>query len=85
MEDHPPVFNYLGEEMMQQHLVDFTHSIQSCFEPGSLQYQKLAKYTEKVVQRREKWLEKIFQSWQNREVPVYSPETISVIKQGCPR
>ena len=55
MEDHPPVFNYLGEEMMQQHLVDVTRSLQSCFEPGSDQYNKLARYTEKVVQKREKW------------------------------
>ena len=54
MEDHPPVFNYLGEEMMQQHLVDVTRSLQSCFEPGSDQYNKLARYTEKVVQKREK-------------------------------
>ena len=53
MEDHPPVFNYLGEEMMQQHLVDVTRSLQSCFEPGSDQYNKLARYTEKVVQKRE--------------------------------
>ena len=58
MEDHPPIFNYLGKDMMQQHLVNFTQSIQSCFEPGSLQYQKLAKYSEKIIQKREKWPEK---------------------------
>ena len=85
MEDHPPVFNYLGEEMMQQHLVDVTRSLQSCFEPGSDQYNKLARYTEKVVQKREKWPDKIFQCWQNRTVPVYSPETITKCNQASPQ
>ena len=82
MEDHPPLFNYLGEDMMQQHLLNFTHQIQSCFDPGSLQYQKLATYSDKVVRKREKWPEKIYQAWQNRKVPVYSPETITKVNQA---
>ena len=82
MDENPPVFNYLGEEMMQKHLVDVTRSIQSCFEPGSDQYNKLAKYSEKVVQKREKWPEKIIQTWQNRVVPVWSSETITKCNQA---
>ena len=69
MEDHPPVFNYLGEEMMQQHLVDVTRSLQSCFEPGSDQYNKLAKYSEKVVQKKGKMARK---------------NHPNLAKQGCP-
>ena len=82
MDEHPPVFNYLGEEMMQQHLVDVTRSIQSCFEPGSDQYNKLANYSEKIVQKREKWPEKIILTWQNRVVPVWSSETITKCNQA---
>ena len=82
MDEHPPVFNYLGEEMMQQHLVDVTRSIQSCFEPGSDQYNKLADYSEKIVQKREKWPEKIILKWQQRVVPVWSSETITKCNQA---
>ncbi len=82
MDENPPVFNYLGEDMMQQHLVDVTRSIQSCFEPGSDQYNKLADYSEKIVQVREKWPEKIILSWQNRVVPVWSSETITKCNQA---
>ena len=82
MEEHPPLFNYLGEDMMQQHLLNFTHQIQSCFDPSSLQYQKLATFSDKVVRKKEKWPEKIYQSWQNRKVPVYSPETITKVNQA---
>ena len=60
MEDQSPVFNYLGEEMMQQHLVDITTSIQRCFLPGSAQFNTLAKYSKKLVQKREKWPENLF-------------------------
>ena len=82
MEDQAPVFNYLGEEMMQQHLVDITNSIQKCFAPGSAQYNTLAKYSEKIVQKREKWPDKIFHTWQNRTVPVYSSESITKCNQA---
>ena len=48
MEDSTPVYNYLGEEMMQQHLVDITTSIQGCFPVGSDQFNNLAKYSKKT-------------------------------------
>ena len=82
MEDQAPVFNYLGEEMMQQHLVDITNSIQKCFAPGSAQYNTLAKYSEKIVQKQEKWPDKIFTTWQNRTLPVYSFESITKCNQA---
>ena len=67
---------------MQQHLVDITNSIQKCFLPGSAQFNTLAKYSKKLVQKREKWPEKIFLTWQNRKVPVYSPESITKCNQA---
>ena len=67
---------------MQQHLVDITTSIQKCFSPGSAQFNTLAKYSKKLVQKREKWPEKIFLTWQNRKVPVYSPESITKCNQA---
>ena len=82
MEDSTPIFNYLGEEMMQQHLVDITTSIQKCFSPGSAQFHTLAKYSKKIVQKRKKCPEKIFLTWQNRKVPVYSPESITKCNQA---
>ena len=82
MEEQTSVFNYLGEDMMQQHLVDITHSLQKCFSPGSTQFNTLAKYSKKLVQKREKWPEKIFSTWQNRKVPVYSPESITKCNQA---
>ena len=82
MEDHTPVYNYLGEEMMQQHLVEITTSIQGCFPVGSAQHNNLAIYSKKLVQKREKWPEKIQDKWQNRKVPVYSPESITKCNQA---
>ena len=60
MEENSSVFSYLGEDMIQQQLVEITNSIQQCFDPGSAQFNNLAKYTKKLVQKREKWPEKIF-------------------------
>ena len=45
MEDFNPVFNYLGEDMMQQRLVEITTNIQGCFPVGSDQFNNLAKYS----------------------------------------
>ena len=67
---------------MQQQLVEITNSIQQCFVPGSAQFNNLAKYSKKLVQKREKWPEKIFLTWQNRKVPVYSPESITKCNQA---
>ena len=62
---------------MQQQLVDITHSIQQCFDPGTAQFNSLGAYSKKLNQKREKWPDKIYQTWQNRKVPVYSPESIT--------
>ena len=67
---------------MQQHLFDITNSIQKCVLPGSAQLNTLAKYSKKLVQKREKWPEKIFLTWQNRKVHVYSPESITKCNQA---
>ena len=82
MEENSSVFSYLGEDMIQQQLVEITNSIQQCFDPGSAQFNNLAKYTKKLVQKREKWPEKIFLTWRNRKVPVYSPESITKCNQA---
>ena len=82
MEDSTPVFNYLGEDMMQQHLVEITTSLQGCFPVGSDQFNNLARYSKKLVQKLEKWPEKIQLTWQNRVVPVYSPESITKCNQA---
>ena len=54
MEENSSVFSYLGEDMIQQQLVEITNSIQQCFDPGSAQFNNLAKYTKKLAQKREK-------------------------------
>ena len=72
MEDQAPnsVFSYLGQEIMQQQLVDITHSIQQCFDPGTAQFNSLGAYSKKLNQKREKWPDKIYQTWQNRKFPI---------------
>jgi hypothetical protein len=63
MEENSSVFSYLGEDMMQQQLAEISNSLQQCFDPGSQQFQNLAKYTKKLARKREKWPEKIFATW----------------------
>jgi hypothetical protein len=82
MEENSSVFSYLGEDMMQQQLAEISNSLQQCFDPGSQQFQNLAKYTKKLARKREKWPEKIFATWRNRKVPVYSPESITKCNQA---
>ena len=82
MEDSTPVFNYLGEDMMQQRLVEITTKFQGCFPVGSDQFNNLAKYSKKLVQKLERWPEKIQTLWQNRVVPVYSTESITKCNQA---
>ena len=82
MEDLTPVFNYLGEDILQQRLVEITTNIQGCFPVGSDQFNNLAKYSKKLVQKLERWPEKIQSLWKNRDVPVYSPESITKCNQA---
>ena len=79
MEDQPSnlVFNYLGQEITQQQFADLAHSIQQCFDPGTPQFNSLGAYSKKLNQKREKWPDKIYSTWQNHTVPVYCPETIT--------
>ena len=82
MEEHSSVFSYLGEDMIQQQLSEISNSLQQCFDPGSQQFQTLAKYTTKIARKREKWPDKILATWRNRVVPVYSPESITKVNQA---
>ena len=82
MEEHSSVFSYLGEDMIQQQLSTLSNSLQQCFDPGSQQFQTLAKYTTKIARKREKWPDKILETWRNRVVPVYSPESITKVNQA---
>ena len=82
MDDLTPVFNYLGEDILQQRLVEITTNFQGCFPVGSDQFNNLAKYNKKLVQKLERWPEKIQTLWQNRVVPVYSPESITKCNQA---
>lgn len=82
MDDLTPVFNYLGEDILQQRLVELTTSFQGCFPVGSDQFNNLAKYNKKLVRKLERWPEKIKTLWQNRTVPVYSPESITKCNQA---
>mgnify|MGYP001169797403 CR=1 FL=1 len=68
--------------MIHQYLVQLTTPMQRCFQPGSAQFNTLAEHTKKLSAKREKWPEKIFSSWKTREVPVYSPESITKINQA---
>ena len=68
--------------MIQQQLSEISNSLQQCFDPGSQQFQTLAKYTTKIARKREKWPDKILATWRNRVVPVYSPESITKVNQA---
>ena len=77
MDDHASVFPYLGQDMLNQQLVGITNVVQKCFPVGSQGFNQLAKYTKTLVQKREKWPEKIFSAWQHRKIPAYSEESIT--------
>ena len=78
MEDQPPnsVFNYLGQEITQQQ-AELAHWIQQCFDPGTRQFNTLGAYSKQLTKKRERWPDKIKSTWQNCNVPVYCPETIT--------
>ena len=78
MEDQPPnsVF-YLGQEITQQQVAELAHSVQQCFEPGTRQFNTIGAYSKQLTKKKERWPDKIRATWQNRNVPVYCPETIT--------
>ena len=79
MEDQHPnyVFNYLGQEISQQQVAELAHSVQQCFEPGTRQFNTIGAYSKQLTKKKERWPDKIRTTWQNRNVPVYCPETIT--------
>jgi hypothetical protein len=82
MEEFASTFPYLGEDMLQQTLATFAQNMQKCFVPGTEGYNNLAETTKKLQAKRERWPEKIFQLWKSRDVPVFSPESITKINQA---
>ena len=82
MEEYASTFAYLGEDMLQQTLATFAQNMQKCFVPGTPGYDNLAETTKKLQTKRERWPEKIFQLWKSRDVPVFSPESITKINQA---
>ena len=81
MED-PSVFSYIGEEILDQRLGAFAKTIQGCFATGSAEYNALTAQVTKLHSNQEKWPQKIFQKWQNRDQPAFKSEDISKINQS---
>ena len=79
MEDQHPdsVFRYLGHEISQQQVAELAKTIQGCFDPGTRQFNHVGAYNEKLTKKKERWPDKIRTTWQNRNVPVYCPESIT--------
>ena len=79
MEDQHPdsVFRYLGHEISQQQVAELAKTLQGCFDPGTRQFNHVGAYSEKLTKKKERWPDKIRTTWQNRNVPVYCPESIT--------
>ena len=66
-----------GQEISQQQVAELAHSVQQCFEPGTSQFNTIGAYSKQLTKKKERCPDKIRTTWQNRNVPVYCPETIT--------
>ena len=70
------VFAYLGDDILNSTLQDFSRLINTHF-PGQVQNYPVLKYRlEKFSHRADNWPEEVVRSFRNRETPCYTQEQV---------
>ena len=76
------VFAYLGDDILNSTLQDFSRLINTHF-PGQVQNDPVLKSSlEKFSHRADRWPEEVVRSFRNREAPCYTQEQVVKINQS---
>ena len=71
IENNFSTFNYLGEEMLLNQFSILTENVQKTLPPGHEGTKLIADQVKRLKSKREKWPEKIIQTWLERKTPVF--------------
>ena len=83
MDDHNlSSFNYHGEEMLLNQFSILAENIQKAFPPGHEGSQRNADQIKCLKTKRERWPEKIIQTWLKRNISVFSSEAVTKLIQA---
>ena len=73
MDDHHnfSTFNYLGEEMLLNQFSILAENVQKALPLGYEGTKAIADQVKRLKSKKEKWPEKIIQTWLKRNIPVF--------------
>ena len=74
-------FNYLAEDHMLSNFCQLAENISNAL-PSNINTSAIKNQVKRLKQTKEKWPDKIFQTWLNRVIPVFTQESIYKLIQS---
>ena len=74
-------FNYLAEDHMLTNFCQFAENLSNAL-PSNINTSAIKNQLKRLKQTKEKWPDKIFNTWLNREIPVFTQESIHKLIQS---